>query len=177
LYDNNLAVKAAATTIILSLAALVLGMIPLVSIVPLAIVSFKAFGPLAKVIINKYNANIVQKDLKERIKKGEPHNYGNIITFRESISSKNYKNYFGGQDMIAVQNSIEQATIAAVTNLLDSKGIDSSSITGDLLPFINNGIMMYGGQLEAEQVAIGPGAKTVQYFQEHAKKIIDAQMR
>jgi len=177
IYDTNFALKAAGTTIILSVAALALGITPYVSIVPLAIVCYKAFIPLIRILLNKYNANIVQKDLKERINKGEPHNYGNIITFREAISSKDYKNYFGAQDIIAIQNSIEQAIIIAIADLLDSKGIDSSSLTADLLPFINNGIMMYGGQLEAEQVAIGLGAKAVKQVQERVRKAADPKTR
>ena len=173
LYDNWFQLRAAATTAIVSIIVLALGLVRGVSILPLIIVLIVAFLPLARIILNKYNANIVKKDLSERIKKGEPHNYGNIKTFRESISSKNYKNYFSAQDMVAIQNSIEHSIIYGTAKILDSKGIDSSLLTGDLLSFVNKGIMMYGGQLEAEQVTVGSSIKTIQYIQEHIKNITD----
>ena len=176
LYDNSLQLKAAAITAIFSLAVLILGRIPGVSLITLVLVIVAAFMPLARVIRNKYDDMIIFKDLKERIKKGEPHNYGNIKTFRESISSKNYKNYFSAQDVVAIQNSIEKAIIYSTAKILDAKGIESSLLTGDLLTLVNKGIMMYGGKLEAEQISVGSGAKAIQYFHEHMQKIVNPPM-
>jgi len=175
IYDNWFQLRAAATTAIISIIVLALGMIPGISLILLILVLIVAFAPLSKVILNKYNDNIAKNDLKERIKKGEPHNYGNTKTFRESISSKNYKNYFSAQDTVAIQNSLEHSIIYGTSKILDSKGIDSSLLTGDLLSFVNKGIMMYGGQLEAEQVTVGSSIKTIQYIQEHIKNIRDPQ--
>jgi hypothetical protein len=173
IYDEKFKLKAATTTAIISIIVLAVGMMPIVSIIPLILVLIAAVSPLARLLLYKYNSNIINKDLKERIKKGEPHNYGNIKTFRESVSSNSYKNFFSAQDVASIQNSIEHSIINAMAKILDSKGIDSSLITGDLLSFVNKGIMMYGGKLEAEQVNIGSSIKTIQHIQNSIENIKD----
>jgi len=173
LYDDWLKYKAGAITAALSLVTLTATMTPQLGLISLAIVSYIAFIPIVNIIFDKCGKPILRKRLGKRIQKGEPHNYGNTKTFRESISGKNYKNYFSAQDMILVQNSIEQAVIYSTAKLLDTKGIDSSSLTKDLLTFVNNNTMMYGCKLEGEQITVGSGAKVVQHARDSVQNIFD----
>ncbi|MDD2756030.1 MAG: hypothetical protein PHS80_10930 [Methanothrix sp.] len=103
---------------------------------------------------------------KERVERGEPHNYGKIKTFREMIAKRDYKNYYSAQDIIMIQNSIEQTVINSIADLLDLKGIDSSILREDVMTFVNQGIMMFGGKLNAENISIGSSAKIINQIKE-----------
>jgi hypothetical protein len=103
---------------------------------------------------------------KERVERGEPHNYGKIKTFREMIAKRDYKNYYSAQDIIMIQNSIEQTVINSIADLLDAKGIDSSILREDVMTFVNQGIMMFGGKLQAENIAVGASSKIINQIRE-----------
>jgi hypothetical protein len=103
---------------------------------------------------------------KERVERGEPHNYGKLKTFREMIAKRDYKNYYSAQDIIMIQNSIEQTVINSIADLLDAKGIDSSILREDVMTFVNQGIMMFGGKLKAENIAVGAGSKIINQIKE-----------
>ena len=111
IYDDWLKYKAGVTVASLSLLTLLAVITPPISAISVFIVSLIAFMPIIGLFFEKYVKAMLRRKLSKRIAKGEPHNYGIKKTFRESISQKDYKNYFSAQDMILVQNSIEQAII------------------------------------------------------------------
>ena len=59
-----------------------------------------------------------------------------------------------------IKNSIEKTIVDSIADLLDSKNIESSFLREGLQSVVNQGIIMYGGSLDAEQVAVGKEAKT-----------------
>lgn len=109
----------------------------------------------------------------EQINRGEPHNYGLLKTFRETISSPDYKNYFGAQDIILIQNTIENAIIDSVADFLDAKGIDTSFLRSEMVSFINKGIVQFGGKMENSQVVSGDG-NNVQKMQQFTQKVFSS---
>ncbi|MFA6371550.1 MAG: hypothetical protein WCW68_02895 [Methanothrix sp.] len=122
--------------------------------------------PLLVILAYYIHEYIYKFTTKERVDRGEPHNYGKIKTFREIIAKRDYKNYFSAQDIVMIQNSIEQTVINSIADLLDTNGIDSSLLRDDVMAFVNQGIMMFGGKLEAENVAVGTGAKIFNQLKE-----------
>ena len=70
-----------------------------------------------------------------------------------------------------IRYSIEQTIIYSVADLLDSKGIDSSLLRKDMVAYINQGIMMFGGKLEADQIAAGKGAQAMMQIKDQAQKL------
>jgi hypothetical protein len=158
LYDNLLGLKAGVWAIVFSIISFEFVMPGANPELVFVILSTITFGPLLIIFIGWFVEFIANWKLGRRIKKGETHNYGNFKTFRELIASPNYKNYFSAQDIIMIRDIIEKTMIYSIADLLQSKGIDSSFLREDLISFVNQGIMMYGGKLEAEQVAVGKGA-------------------
>jgi hypothetical protein len=112
------------------------------------------------------------KDLKKKIERGELHNYGALSSFRESISSPNYKNYFSAQDIVMVQNIIEQAIVYSVADLLDSKGIDSSFLRNEMIANVNQSIMTFNGNIEGENIAIGTNSKILNQIREKSQVLL-----
>lgn len=127
--------------------------------------------PLIAILLAHITEYIVNVTTKERVERGEPHNYGKIKTFREIIAKSDYKNYYSAQDIVMIQNSIEQTVINSIANLLDEKGIDSSILREDVMSFVNQGIMMFGGKLQAENIAVGASAKIFNQIKEKTKDI------
>lgn len=139
-------------------------------VIPL--VSLYVFVPILSFINGPYAKYILKKGLKQKspfiwhvlqlfFERGMPQNYGNLITFREMSASSTYKNYYNSQDILLIKNSVEKAIVDSIADLLDSKNIDSSFLREGLLAVVNQGVIMYGGRLEADQVAVGKGAKTL----------------
>ncbi len=129
----------------------------------LPIISF-INGPYAKYGIKKWlkqNAQFVWHVLQLFYERGTPINYGNLATFREIAASPTHKNYYNSQDTLLIKNSIEKTIVDSIAELLDSKNIDSCFLREGLQSVVNQGVIMYGGNLEAEQVAVGKGAKTL----------------
>jgi hypothetical protein len=175
LYDDMFMIKAGAISAIFALITLVFAFNPFTAWIPLIIVSLASFIPLIKLYEYKYNKKGAKSKLKKNIEKGVQHNYGVKKTFRESISSANYKSYFSAQDIIMIQTSIDQAIVYSIAALLDSKDIDSSTLKENVLNFVNQGIISSVGTLNAEQMVIGNEAKlskTISYASQKAQSLI-----
>jgi hypothetical protein len=95
------------------------------------------------------------KNVIDRIKGNEHHKYGILKTFRESIASPNYKSYFSAQDALMLQGSVEKSIVTSTAALLDKKGYDTSFVDKQIIPFVNNGIMQYGGTISDSNVVSG----------------------
>jgi len=173
LNDDLLKIKTASVTLIaVAVALLMMSSFGSSGILPLILLILTLY-PLSIIFKGRFQESSESKDLKKKIKRGEPHNYGATSTFRESISSQNYKNYFSAQDLIMIQNSIEQAIVYSVADLLDSKGIDSSFLRKDMIAYVNQGIMMFGGTIEADQV-VGYGlASKVKHIKDLPQKYLE----
>lgn len=144
------------------------------SIIPVLVLFVYSILPLVIMFNNRFKEREYKIDI-EQIKRGEPHNYGLLRTFREAIASPDYKNYFSAQDIILIQNTLENAIVDSVADLLDAKGIDTSFIRSEMISFINKGIMQFGGKMENTQVISGEKNVVTQKIQE-IKKVINAPM-
>lgn len=163
-------VKSILVTVGLIIVYILFSELPYIGVILAFILFIFAVRPLAKILINRAK-EIEYSDDIEQIKRGEPHNYGLLKTFRETIASPDYKNYFGAQDIILIQNTIENAIIDSVADLLDAKGIDTSFLRSEMISFINKGIMQFGGKMENAQVVSGEGNQAIQKIQRIAEKV------
>jgi len=130
--------------------------------------------PLIEILAIRAKETEYDIDIEE-VKRGEPHNYGLLKTFRETISSPDYKNYFSAQDIILIQNTIENAIVDAVADFLSAKGIDTSFLRSEMVSFINKGIMQFGGKMENSEIFFGDKNKIVHKMQQVAQKVISVQ--
>lgn len=140
------------------------------SVIPALILFIFSFLPLFVILRKRVKETEYKIDV-DQIKRGEPHNYGLLTTFRETIASPNYKNYFSAQDIILIQNTIENAIIDSVADLLEKKGIDTSFLRTEMISFINKGIMQFGGKMENAQVVSGEGNQAIQKIQQFTHRV------
>jgi hypothetical protein len=171
LNDDLLIIKTGLFTLVSVSVALLMMSSDGFSGIPPFILLILTLYPLFIIFKGRFREFFEKKNMKKKIERGEPHNYGAISTFREAIASPNYKNYFSAQDIIMVQNSIEQAIIYSVADLLDSKGIDSSFLRKEMIAYVNQGIMMFGGKIEADQIATGIGAQSIKQIKDQVQKL------
>jgi hypothetical protein len=143
------------------------------SIIPAFILFILSVLPIIIILRNRVKEQDYKIDV-EQIKRGEPHNYGLLTTFRETIASPDYKNYFSAQDIVLIQNTIENAIIDSVADLLDKKGIDASFLRTEMISFINKGIMQFGGKMENAQVVSGEGNQAIQKIQQFTQRVTNA---
>lgn len=166
-------VKSILVTVGLIIVYILFSQLPYIgSVIPAFILFIFAVRPLVKILINRAKETEYNIDV-EQINRGEPHNYGLLKTFRETISSPDYKNYFGAQDIILIQNTIENAIIDSVADFLDAKGIDTSFLRSEMVSFINKGIVQFGGKMENSQVVSGDG-NNVQKMQQFTQKVFSS---
>lgn len=135
---------------------------------PLILLIFAVY-PLFWILIDRVKESEYKVQL-EQIKRGGVQNYGLLNTFRETIASPDYMNYFSAQDLIFIQNTLEKAIIDSVADLLDSKNIDSSFLRDEMISYINNGIIQYGGKMENPQNINGDKNKIFQGIKEVAQR-------
>ena len=170
LNDDSLIIKTGLITLVSVTVALLMMSSDGLSGLPPFILLILTIYPLFIVFKGRFREFSEKKDMKKRIERGEPHNYGAISTFREAIASSNYKNYFSAQDIIMVQNSIEQAIIYSVADLLDSKEIDSSFLRKEMIAHVNQNIMTFNGNIDGNNIAIGPNAKILGQLKDQLKE-------
>lgn len=142
------------------------------STIPALILLIISVRPLVDILAIRAKETEYNIDIEE-VRRGEPHNYGLLKTFRETISSPDYKNYFSAQDIILIQNTIENAIVDSVADFLGAKGIDTSFLRSEMVSFINKGIMQFGGKMENAQVISGKGNTVTQKILE-IKRVINA---
>lgn len=91
----------------------------------------------------------------------EEYNYGLAETFRESVAAPFDQSYYGNQDLILYWKSLQKATLVGMSSLLQRYGVDTTQFEETATTIVNNGVMVTGGELNANQVAAGQEARTV----------------
>ena len=109
------------------------------------------------------------------IKESPAFNYGSITSIRENFSDTYYRNYFQFLDKDMYLKVIENALFEGIIEFLDSKNIDTSEFKNKQSQIINEGIIMSGGEIRADNLAIGRWARTI--FNKRKAKTIEKSRR
>ena len=109
------------------------------------------------------------------IKESPAFNYGFITSIRENFSDTYYRNYFQFLDKDMYLKVIENALFEGIIEFLDSKNIDTSEFKNKQSQIINEGIIMSGGEIRADNLAIGRWARTI--FNKRKAKTIEKSRR
>jgi hypothetical protein len=81
--------------------------------------------------------------------------YGAGPTLRERTSSPNFDNYFQKLDSEMYQKVIERQLLDGLVEFLDARGIDTSDLKERETAILNNGVIVTGGSVRAESLAVG----------------------
>lgn len=98
------------------------------------------------------------KDLR-RVKQDPFYDHGARTTALDRVRRPDYQRYFQLLDKERHVKVLERAILDAIVEGLDARGIDTSEIVERRSTIVNNGIMVPGGTVQAENIAVGAGAR------------------
>jgi len=100
-----------------------------------------------------------ERQLKKEVKDNPAYNYGASTSIRESLSSAQYAHYFQRSDHDMYAKVLDQELIEVIIRFLDDHNIDTSQLRDRKTTILNSGIIVQGGNIEAQSIAAGTGAQ------------------
>jgi hypothetical protein len=95
---------------------------------------------------------------------------GTLTTVRQRGASTAYWRYFQHLDEERYVKLLERSILDTVTAVLDEHGVDTSDLVDRQTTILNQGVMMTGGTLQAQSLAVGRGARIGQKARQLAAK-------
>ena len=96
---------------------------------------------------------------EDKIKrKDEMYNYAHSSSLREKWATLTYQRYFQMVDKDLNYKITQHSIINSIIDYLESKGISTEDIKETQATIINSGVMVTGGTVTANQMAVGAGA-------------------
>lgn len=95
---------------------------------------------------------------------------GTLTTVRQRGASTQYWRYFQHLDEERYVKLLERSILDTVTAVLDEHGVDTSELVERQTTILNQGVMMTGGTLQAQSLAVGRGARITQKARQLAAK-------
>lgn len=100
-------------------------------------------------------------DTLELIRNNPMFDYGAQTSIRELVASDMYSHYFQKLDTDMYLKIIERQILDSITNFLDIHNIDTSDLRARQDTILNNGVIVTGGSVEAQNLTVGERAKSV----------------
>lgn len=91
-------------------------------------------------------------------KRTETYNYGHEFSLREGWASKSYQTYFQMLDKDMATKTFQHIIVNSIVDYLDGKGIATEDIKERRTQIFNSGVIVSGGTVNAQQLAVGSGA-------------------
>jgi hypothetical protein len=101
------------------------------------------------------------KTRREKIERTPLFNYGTVTSLRQSLSSGQYGHYFQKMDGDLYNKLFEHEVLDSLVEFLDDHNVDTSELKERQTTILNNGVMVQGGDVKAESLAVGSGARAV----------------
>lgn len=114
--------------------------------------------------MNEYIEELFHKKKKVRRKQIDENplfNYGTGQSLRESVSSGQFMHYFQKLDGVFYSKVLEREILNSIVDFLDAHDIDTSELKERQSTILNSGIIVQGGDVKAESLAVGSGAQAV----------------
>lgn len=104
-------------------------------------------------------AHAILGDPEDKLKvRQETYNYGQSTSLREEWASNQYHTYFQMLDKDMIGKTCQHIIINAIVDFLDGKGIATDDIKERRTQIFNSGVIVSGGVVNAQQMAVGKGA-------------------
>lgn len=87
--------------------------------------------------------------------------YGASTSIRELAASDLFNHYFQKLDKEMYLKLIERQILDSIINFLDAHNIDTSDLRAREETILNNGVIVTGGSVEAQNITVGERAKSV----------------
>jgi hypothetical protein len=118
---------------------------------------FKVLGYINETITKLFGGQ--SSVLKKTVKTSPDYDYGAETSIREAISQTHYSQHFQKLDKERYFKMIEKRIFNLIGNFLDSKNIDASEFKERETSILNQGVIVTGGNINSENIAVGKGSK------------------
>jgi hypothetical protein len=98
---------------------------------------------------------------RREISRNPLYDYGVAQSLRESVSSQRFVHYFQRLDREMYVKIIEREMLDTIVEFLDDHNIDTSDIKQRQTMIMNQGLIVQGGDVQAQSLAVGAGAQAV----------------
>ncbi len=88
-------------------------------------------------------------------------NYGATTSVRELAQASRYRRYFQQLDRDMIGKIVERQILDSIVEFLEKRNIDTSEVQERQTAILNNGLIISGGTVQAESVAVGSEAQSV----------------
>ena len=96
---------------------------------------------------------------QKAIRSNPSFDFGATTSIRELAQSSKYRRYFQQLDREMAGKIIERQILDTIVQFLDEHGIDTGELEERQTAILNNGVLVSGGTLQAESLAVGQGAR------------------
>ena len=117
------------------------------------LLSGELFRPLARWNQRRSNRRLIREN--------PMFDYGASTSIRELAASNLYSHYFQKLDKEMYLKLIERQILDSIINFLDAHNIDTSDLRARQDTILNNGVIVTGGSVEAQNLTVGERAKSV----------------
>jgi len=125
-----------------------------------AVSPFWAFGEISRIVREAIWFDEARQR-REMVERNPLFNYGAETSLRQSVSSGAYGHYFQKMDGDLYNKLFEHEVLDSLVEFLDAHGIDTSDLKERQTTILNNGVMVQGGDIKAESLAVGAGAQAM----------------
>lgn len=98
------------------------------------------------------------RERRRQIRDSPLYNYGTDTALRQQLSSNRYVHYFQKLDGDFYSKVLERTILDEIVSFLDEHDIDTSDIRERQTTILNSGIIVQGGDVNAEALAVGTGS-------------------
>jgi hypothetical protein len=102
-----------------------------------------------------------EKERCEGIDNNPQYNFGASGSFREKFSSGYFMHYFQKTDGDFYIKVLERTLLSSIIAFLEEHQIDTSDLRERQNMILNSGIIVHGGDVKAESLAVGVGAQAI----------------
>lgn len=100
-----------------------------------------------------------RKQWKREVESNRLYNYGWDASLREKWASTSYERYFQKVDKDVSLKMLTNEFLASLLDFLSEKNISIEQFKQTSTKIINEGVMISGGNVKAETLAVGKGAQ------------------
>jgi hypothetical protein len=126
------------------------GTVPVLLLAP-----FHVVGRLLSRLTGWFN----RLSMRRAIRANPSFDYGATTSIRQTGMSPRYRRYFQRLDREMYVKIVEQRLLDAIIQFLDEHDVDVSDLVERQTTILNNGVMLSGGSIQAESLAVGAGAR------------------
>ena len=121
---------------------------------------FVIFASLQEAIAGAFYSDERLAQRRRQAAQDDPtYDYGATTTLRASFAQNTFLHYFQKADADFDNKLIERKILDEIECFLDARGIDTTDIRERQTTILNSGILVQGGDVRAESLAVGQGAQ------------------